>query len=142
MKEFRSFHKTTGPSPETMAHTRLIGNKGFPGSFPTTLNKLQACCCQDAEKMRNTRCREDEKYNLFDNELLIHININKNLKTSCTWASFFTIASPFPEIKAHKGRIGDKGLPRSLPSKLNELQAHCYQDPQHMRSTIYLIKGY
>ena len=54
MKEFRSFHTTTGPSPETKAHTSLIGNKGLWGSLPTTLNKLQACCCQDVEKMRNT----------------------------------------------------------------------------------------
>ena len=64
MKEFGSFHTTTGPSQETKAHTSVIGNKGLPGSFPTTLNKLQACCCQDAEKMRNTRCREDEKYKM------------------------------------------------------------------------------
>ena len=145
MKEFRSFHTTTGPSQETKAHTSVIGNKGLPGSLPTTLNKLQACCCQDAEKMRNTRCREDEKYNLSENELLIHINnnkVNKNLKTSCAWASFFTTANPFPEIKAHTSRIGNKGLPHSLPSTLNELQAHCCQDPQQMRSRIYLIMGY
>ena len=53
MKDFRSFHTTTGPSQETKAHTSVIGNKGLPGSLPTTLNKLQSW-----------RCREDEKYKM------------------------------------------------------------------------------
>ena len=123
MKEFRSFHTTTGPSQETKAHTSIIGNKGLPGSLPTTLNKLQACCCQDAEKMRNT----------------IYLRTNY---WSCAWASFFTTTNPFPEIKAHTGLIGNKGLPHSLTSTLNELQAHCCQDPQQMRCTIYLVMGY